>query len=116
MSIEKMFYRGAHAAVFVYNVDSRISLKEVSFRYEYFNQNCNTSNAIYMLVGNKCDLADERRVTSEDVEDEIVNNEMKFKFIGETSCLQIDTVNNLFTQMIDLLVEQIAAENMQVKQ
>ena len=52
---------GAHVVVIVYAIDMPSSFKSISNYYETVERVCN-SNAIKVLVGNKCDLDHLRRV------------------------------------------------------
>ena len=55
------YFRNADAIMLVYDITSHDSFVEVARRYEHLHSKV-CPDAVYMLVGNKCDLAHSRQV------------------------------------------------------
>ena len=103
-TITSNYYRGSHAVIFVYDVTERNSfdniekywLKEVK---EYFP---NTQEIVMMLIGNKIDVADERKVTENEGEELARRNGMMFI---ETSAKERIGVNEAFEEVVNKVIE-----------
>lgn len=68
-TITSSYYRGAHALLIVFDISDRQSyLDATNYWYGEIRNSCPPETQI-LLVGNKCDLADKRAVTPEDVQD-----------------------------------------------
>ncbi len=62
-NIVKTFYAGAHAVIFVYSIESSVSFKQLEDSIENFDKiTKGSSNIVKIIVGNKCDLDNDRRV------------------------------------------------------
>ena len=57
-----MFYRGADAAVFVYDVTDQSSFYSVSDWYKEMKLHCDPKDVVLALVGNKTDKVEQRDV------------------------------------------------------
>ena len=55
--------------IFVYSIDSASSIKELDESIVNFVNMTKGSNVVKILVGNKCDLDNDRRVSYEDLEE-----------------------------------------------
>ncbi|CAO2819493.1 unnamed protein product [Amaranthus hypochondriacus] len=66
-SITKAFYRGAAGAILVYDITRRITFDNLSSWLEELRETVDENMPI-MLVGNKSDLAHDRRVSTEEGE------------------------------------------------
>ena len=62
------FLHGAHAVIIVYSIDMPTTFKSVSNYFESVERVC-PANTIKVLVGNKCDLDNNRRVKMQDLSD-----------------------------------------------
>ncbi len=60
--LNQNFFHGAHAIIIVYAIDKPTSFKSVSNYYETVEKIC-PPQSLKVIVGNKCDLDDSRRVT-----------------------------------------------------
>ena len=58
----KNFYPGTHAFLIVYSVERPSSFKSIDNYVVKINNYCNNNPLVY-IVGNKCDLESDRRVT-----------------------------------------------------
>jgi Ras-related protein Rab-5C len=61
-----MYYRGAAAAVVVYDITHPASFERAKKWVHELRQNVQNPNLIIALVGNKCDLAESRQVGEAD--------------------------------------------------
>ena len=91
-SITRGYYRGAAAALIVYDVTNRSSYRNVKRWLEEARQNGNP-NLIVMLVGNKTDLASNRTVSSEEGKELARENNLMFI---EASALSSENVDEAF--------------------
>ena len=54
--MNKILYPATHAVVFLYEIESKTSLKEVAERYEQFFSTIGKQNVVCVIAGNKSDL------------------------------------------------------------
>jgi small GTP-binding protein len=66
-SVTSGYYRGSAGAIVMFDVTSRDSFESVSRWIQDIHEVART-NVVTVLVGNKCDLADQRSVTTEEAE------------------------------------------------
>ena len=59
-------YQNAHAVLIVYGLDSIESYKSVENHVHDVGNYCNNPDIKIFIVGNKCDLESERKVTYDD--------------------------------------------------
>jgi small GTP-binding protein len=64
-SITSCYYKGAKGAIVVYDITKKESFVNVDKWLQEFKKNAD-SDACYILVGNKCDLINDRAVTTEE--------------------------------------------------
>lgn len=67
-SITQSYYRGAHAAVLVYDLSSRETFNTLPDWIECVKKHC-SEKVLIMLLGNKLDLASKRTMSKNDVEE-----------------------------------------------
>ena len=79
-----MFYRGADAAVFVYDVTDQSSFTSVEDWYREMSFHCDTNDVVLALVGNKTDMVDSRVVEREKAEKLAERRHMLYR---EVSCV-----------------------------
>ena len=97
-----MYYRGAQAAVVVYDITNSDSFQRAKFWVKEL-QRQTTSNTIIALAGNKLDLAPERRqVSTEEARTYAEDNGLLFM---ETSAKTAVNTNEVFT----VLAERVLA-------
>mmetsp|Transcript_16107 Transcript_16107/g.11622 ORF Transcript_16107/g.11622 Transcript_16107/m.11622 type:complete len:106 (+) Transcript_16107:90-407(+) len=58
-AVTRSFYKNAHLVIFTYSISSRQSFHSLNMWYKEV-QNASDNDAIFMLVGNKCDMELER--------------------------------------------------------
>jgi small GTP-binding protein len=102
-SIAVQFYRGANGVIIVFDITNRTSWKNVPYWVEQVKK-YNTQNYTMLLVGNKCDLHDQRVVTTEEAQQ--LANEWGLKYI-ETSAKEGVNIDTAFKALIVQCLEKI---------
>ena len=64
-SITRIFYKGSHAVILVYDITSQISFENARDWKKEIENNADRDVLVY-LVGNRADLEEEREVSTED--------------------------------------------------
>ena len=91
-NVTKSYFQSSHGLLVVYDITDKESFDKIKFWIENIKNNA-PENAKLILVGNKCDLANERKVTIEDGENKARNYNIKF---FESSAKDGTNVNELF--------------------
>ena len=98
-SFAPIYYRGASAALIVYDITNRRTLQEAKWWLKQLRKTCDISSMAIGFVGNKLDLAEEtRQVAPEDVEDFVEENGL---IHCETSAKTAANVAELFTRICE---------------
>ncbi|PIA65063.1 hypothetical protein AQUCO_00100503v1 [Aquilegia coerulea] len=100
-SLAPMYYRGAAAAVIVYDITSMDSFVRAQKWIEELQRQGNPK-LVMVLVANKADLETKRKVKSEDAEQYAQENGLLFI---ETSAKSAQNVNELFYEIAKRLVK-----------
>ncbi|MCO5571680.1 hypothetical protein L7F22_025427 [Adiantum nelumboides] len=95
-SLAPLYYRGAAAAVVVYDITSPETFQKAQYWVKEL-QKFGSPNIVMALVGNKSDLQGSRKVTVEAAQEYAESNGM---FFIETSAKTADNINQLFEQLI----------------
>ena len=113
-ALTRNFYSGAHAAIIMYQINNGNTFKSVDEHMDNVEQMCKDGPFKY-IIGNKCDLEDDRVVLFEDLQD-------KMQTYGcqgfETSALmdRRPTIDYLFNTIIkDLAKKTVSNANIQLK-
>jgi GTPase SAR1 family protein len=88
-----MYFAGAHLAILVFDLTSRASFERLNEFYELLRQRA-PNDCIYVLVGNKLDLAESRQVERQVAEEYQMRIGADYYF--ETSAIQGTNVKELF--------------------
>ena len=91
-NVTKSYFQSSQGLLVVYDITDKESFDKIKFWIENIKNNA-PENAKLILVGNKCDLANERKVTIEDGENKARNYNIKF---FESSAKDGTNVNELF--------------------
>jgi len=100
-TITSSYYRGAHGIIVVYDVTNPDSFGNVRKWLQEINRYA-SENVQKILVGNKCDLVSERKVSYEDAKE--LADELGVMFL-ETSAKNSTNVNVAFEQMAKKIKE-----------
>lgn len=91
-----MYYRGASAAVVVFDITHAASFQRAKKWIVELKQNVTNSNLIIALVGNKADLVDERSIDEQEAKDYATELELLY---FETSAKENINVEELFNSI-----------------
>ena len=97
-NITRIFYKGSHAVILVYDITSEVSFENVR-RWKQEIENHAEKNVLCYLVGNRADLGDtqEREVTTADATE--LMKELNMDNHMETSALTGANIGELFVTM-----------------
>ncbi|MCG3216668.1 MAG: GTP-binding protein [Candidatus Heimdallarchaeota archaeon] len=101
--IRHTFYKGARAALLVFDLTRSATLKGAQKWNKEFTENCG-SDVVRILVGNKEDLKKEIAVSSKECEE--TNIRIKSEYLIRTSALTGNHVDEAFTRIAELLVKK----------
>uniref|UniRef100_A0A7C9DQS9 Uncharacterized protein n=1 Tax=Opuntia streptacantha TaxID=393608 RepID=A0A7C9DQS9_OPUST len=95
-AVTSAYYRGAVGALLVYDITKRQTFEHIPRWLEELRGHAD-KNIVIMLVGNKCDLEDERAVATEDAKEFA---EKEGLFFLETSALNATNVETAFITVL----------------
>lgn len=96
-AITKAYYRGSHGIIMVYDVTSKKSFNNIE-KWILESEESLDDKCIILLIGNKCDLINNRQVSYKEGLDFAIKK--KFLFI-ETSALNGDNIETAFVSLVD---------------
>ena len=76
-NVTKSYFQSSHGLLVVYDITDKESFEKINFWIKNIKENA-PENAKLILVGNKCDLANERQVSYEEGEKKASNYNIKF--------------------------------------
>ncbi|GAA0187003.1 hypothetical protein Leryth_024333 [Lithospermum erythrorhizon] len=106
-SLAPMYYRGAAAAIIVYDISNSDSFAKAKKWVQELQKQGNTS-MVMALAGNKCDLEDKRDVSAEEARLYAEENGL---FFMETSARTAVNVNDLFYEIAKKLPKGQPSQN-----
>ena len=101
-SITSSYYKGSHGCFIIYDITNENSFENVDKWYEQAQKEASKDVSI-ILVGNKCDLENERKVSKEKGEEKAKNFNVPF---FETSALSKIKIDDIFTEMVNNIYEK----------
>ena len=102
-SITRSYYKNTACAIIVYEISNKKSFENISSWIEEC-KNTAPKSILMVLVGNKCDLEDNREVTEEEGREFAEKNGMLF---FETSAKTGKNVEELFKQSVKVIDQKI---------
>ena len=107
-ALNSSYYKKADGCLLVYDITNRDSFKEIKNYYlQQIKDQCK-KNIKIILLGNKTDLEDDRKVSSEEGVNLAVENGYIFM---ESSCLKNRTVADSFETLIELTYRENLEKN-----
>ena len=111
-AIVSSYFKGAHGCFIVYDITKDQTFEKVEEWYQRVKENANR-DVSFILVGNKCDLENDRTITKEKGEEKAKNLNCPF---FETSALSEVNIKEIFNALVDNIYEKngnelIEAEN-----
>jgi len=101
-SISKAYYRNAIGVILVFDLTDRKSFDELSTWLNDVHTLCD-ANAVIQLIGNKCDLVDQRTVSLAEAESFAKRNQMHYL---ETSAKSGSYINDAFIQVATTIMSK----------
>lgn len=106
-SVTALYYRGAHAALLVYDITKRESFLRVQVWLKELEKQTTPGSTVIWLVGNKGDLAQDRQVSVE--EGLSLANDRGLSFT-ETSALSGDQISELLLAVAHRVYDSIGGQ------
>ena len=101
-SITSAYYKGSHGCFIVYDITSETTFENVDKWFEQAQKEA-SKNVSVILVGNKCDLENERKVPKEKGEEKAKNMNCPF---FETSALSKINIDDIFNELVNNIFER----------
>ena len=105
-SIVSNYFRGSHGCFIVYDITNPESFDKIEFWYQSVKQKASNDVSI-ILVGNKCDLEEQRVITKEKGEEKA--KELNIPFF-ETSALSDININEIFRELVENIYDKIGVQ------
>ena len=101
------YFKGAHGILLIFDITSRDSFKELENWLAEVEKNASTQ-ILKILIGNKCDLEEEREISKDEGEAFAMRNGMQYI---ETSAKINTNVNEAFEALSKIMVEYYSKKN-----
>ena len=111
-SVTNSYYRGSQGALIVYDIANEESFNNIGKWLERANEKLN-ENAKIILVGNKIDLADQRKVQTETALEKAQELNMP---LMETSALENKNIKEVFKMLLINMYEEYEKEKIKKKE
>ncbi len=95
------YFRGSHGLFLIYDITNRDSFKNLENWLSEIEENAN-KNVLKFLIGNKCDLENDREIETKEGQDFANRNGMQFM---ETSAKEDKNINEAFEALAKLMME-----------
>ena len=106
-AITSSYFKGSNGCFIVYDITNEASFDNVEKWYEQIQSETSKEIPI-VLVGNKCDLEDERKVPIEKGKEKAQNLNCAF---FETSALKKINIDKIFEELVNTIYEKTANKN-----
>ena len=101
-SLTSSYYKGCHGCFIVYDITNEASFHSISTWYEQAVKEAGKDISI-ILVGNKCDLENERKVSKEKGEEKAKTMNASF---FETSALSKVNIDDIFKEIVNNIYQR----------
>jgi small GTP-binding protein len=101
-SLTSSYYKGCHGCFIVYDITNEASFQSISTWYEQAVKEAGKDVSI-ILVGNKCDLESERKVSKEQGEEKARSMNASF---FETSALSKVNIDDIFNEIVNNIFQR----------
>ena len=101
-SITSSYYKGSHGCFIVYDITNEATFKNVDKWFEKKKKEASKDVSI-ILVGNKCDLENERKISKEQGKEKAKNFNCPF---FETSALSKINIDDIFKEIVNNIFER----------
>jgi len=101
-SITKTFYKGSNGVFLIYDITNKSSFKSIKSWLSELRSNIENKVNI-MLIGNKCDEDNDRKVSFKEGEEFAIKNDLDF---AETSSLSNVNIANSFNKMAEKIIKE----------
>ena len=105
------YFRGAHGILLLYDVTNKDSFKNLENWLTEIEKN-SSDKVLKILLGNKCDLSDDREISKEEGQAFAIRNGMEFM---ETSAKMNTNVSEAFETLGKLMIEFSSKGNNQIQ-
>ena len=106
-SITSSYYKGSHGCFIVYDITNEKTFENIEKWLEQARKEAGKDVSV-ILVGNKCDLEDSRKVTKEQAEEKAKTLNIPF---FETSALSKVNIDEIFTALLNNIYERTGGKN-----
>eukprot|EP00027_Filamoeba_sp_ATCC50430_P007827 CAMPEP_0168541236 /NCGR_PEP_ID=MMETSP0413-20121227/708_1 /TAXON_ID=136452 /ORGANISM="Filamoeba nolandi, Strain NC-AS-23-1" /LENGTH=204 /DNA_ID=CAMNT_0008571035 /DNA_START=51 /DNA_END=665 /DNA_ORIENTATION=+ len=111
-AVTRSYYRGAAGALLVYDITRRNTYNHIT-TWLTDARNLTHPNTVFMLVGNKCDIEDQRDVSYQEAEKFAQENGLIFV---EASAKTGDNIEELFLKTAQLIFKNIQDGNTELNE
>ena len=111
-AVNKIFMKNAKIAIIVYDITNENSFKNLEFWYKQIIGENNKNEMVFAIAGNKSDLYEEQKVTSDEGQNFAKSINAIF---GEISAMDHESVENFFDQIINTYYDKIKKEEEEKK-
>ena len=106
-AVNKIFMKNSKIAIIVYDITNENSFKNLNYWYEQVIGNNNKDEMVFAIAGNKSDLYEEQKVTSDEGQNYAKSINAIF---GEISAMDHESVENFFDQIVNTYYDKIKKE------
>ena len=106
-SITSSYYKGSHGCLIVYDITNEKTFENVEKWLEQAKKEAGKDVSV-ILVGNKCDLEDARKITKEQGEEKAKTLNVPF---FETSALSRVNIDEIFMELLNNIYDRTGGKN-----
>jgi len=93
-TITNVYYRGAHAIIIVFDLNDYATLENITYWFDQIIK-FSSNNPFVILVGNKCDVNSENRISILDIQTLVSDYNIKYIEASAKSNINIDEIFNI---------------------